>query len=282
LVKAAFQKDTAFLDDVMSVISSGKRKLWWLGQSGFLIAHKGRAIVLDPYLSDSLTRKYAATDKPHVRITERLVDPEALDSLGVIDVITSSHNHTDHLDAETLEPLLKANPAAKLVIPAANRDFVIERLGQSVAPRLIELNDGTSTMVSGVEFHGIAAAHPTIERDQLNRCKFLGYVVRLDDFTIYHSGDTLLHERLASSVQPFRVDLALLPINGDLPERRVAGNLDGRQAAKLARDIGAGLVIPCHFDLFEFNTASPEEFLAECNRLGQRHRILRNGEGLEF
>jgi L-ascorbate metabolism protein UlaG (beta-lactamase superfamily) len=281
-MKTTFQKDTAFLDDVRNALPSGKCKLWWLGQSGFLIVHKGRAIILDPYLSDSLTRKYAATDKPHVRMTERVVDPAALGELGVIDVITSSHNHTDHLDAETLEPLLRLNPEAKLAIPAANRDFVIERLGTAVASRLVDLDDGTSTTVSGVEFHGIAAAHPTIERDQLNRCKFLGYVLRLDGFTIYHSGDTLIHERLVPSLWPFAIDVALLPINGDRPERRVAGNLDGAQAARLAHDIGARLVIPCHFDLFEFNTASPDEFSAECQQIRQPYRVLGNGEGLEL
>ncbi|HXU77127.1 MAG TPA: MBL fold metallo-hydrolase, partial [Methylomirabilota bacterium] len=73
--------------------------------------------------------------------------------------------------------------------------------------------------------------------------------------------------------------LALLPINGDRPERKVAGNLDGRQAAQVAHAIGARWVIPCHYDLFEFNTASPDEFVAECERLGQPHRVLRNGEG---
>ena len=55
-----------------------------------------------PYLSDSLTAKYAGTDKPHVRMTERAIDPARLD---FIDVVTSSHNHTDHLDHETLWPL---------------------------------------------------------------------------------------------------------------------------------------------------------------------------------
>jgi len=119
-LKPAFQKDEAFLADVRRTLASGSRRLWWLGQSGFLLVHKGRAIVLDPYLSDSLTRKYEKTDKPHVRMTERVVKPAALGALGVLDLITSSHNHTDHLDAETLCPILAVNPALKLVIPEAN------------------------------------------------------------------------------------------------------------------------------------------------------------------
>ena len=45
--------------------------IWWLGQSGFLLQWKGKRILIDPYLSDSLTKKYLLTDKPHTRMSER-------------------------------------------------------------------------------------------------------------------------------------------------------------------------------------------------------------------
>ena len=224
-----------------------------------------------------MTKKYAATDKPHVRITERVIAP---DQLTGIDVITSSHHHTDHLDAETLVPLLQVNPRARLLIPRANRALVLERLGK-VEDRLVETDAGGQVSVAGVTFHGIPAAHNAVERDEHGHCRFLGYVARLDGRTIYHSGDTLLHDGLIPALIPFKPGLALVPINGNRPERRVAGNLDGREAAQVSRAIGAGLAVPHHFDLFEFNTASPVEFERECRRLGQRFRTLRNGEGME-
>jgi L-ascorbate metabolism protein UlaG (beta-lactamase superfamily) len=46
----------------------------------------------------------------------------------------------------------------------------------------------------------------------------------------------------------------------------------------LAKAIGAKLVIPMHYDLFTFNTASPEEFVGECEKLGQRCRVLQADE----
>ena len=119
--------DDAFLADVAAGRSEAEGfRLWWLGQSGFLVQFAGRHLLIDPYLSDSLTKKYAATDKPHVRMSRRVVAPERLD---FVDVVTSSHNHTDHLDGETLGPLLRANPGLVLVVPEANRAFVAERLG---------------------------------------------------------------------------------------------------------------------------------------------------------
>jgi len=73
--------------------------LWWLGQSGFLLQWNEKRILTDPYLSDSLTKKYAATDKPHTRVSELVLSPDLLKNISIV---TSSHNHTDHLDAETL------------------------------------------------------------------------------------------------------------------------------------------------------------------------------------
>ena len=281
-MKAAFAKDESFVASVRQVLEARAAAVWWLGQSGFLIAQNGRGLVLDPYLSDSLTRKYAATAKPHVRLTERVVDPAALGALGIIDVITSSHQHTDHLDTETLQPLLSANPQARLVLPTAIHDFAAERLGREAAARFVELDDGQSARIGELEFHGIAAAHNAVERDDSGRCRFLGYVVQWNGVTFYHSADTLWYEGLVPALSRFKIDLAFLPINGNRPERRVAGNLNGVEAARLAHAIGARLVIPCHYDLFAFNTASPDEFIAECHALGQPCQVLRAGEGCRF
>lgn len=248
--------------------------LWWLGQSGFLLQWQGRHLLCDPYLSDSLTKKYAGTDQPHVRMTELVVAPERL---AFIDVATSSHNHTDHLDKDTLTPLLRVNPRLEIIIPEANREFVVNRLEISAdLPR--GLNAGQSTASAGFKLHAVPAAHNELEKDEWGNHKFLGYVVEAGPWTIYHSGDTLRYEGMENWLGRWPIDLALLPINGDRPERRVAGNLDGREAARLAKDVGARLVIPCHYDMFEFNTASPEEFVAVAKRLGQPHRVLRCGE----
>ncbi len=268
-------RDEAILADIADAARATEAlHLWWLGQSGFLLQWEERHLLTDPYLSDSLTKKYAGTDKPHVRMTERVVAPE---KLAFIDVVTSSHNHTDHLDGETLRPLIHANPDIRLMIPEANREFVAQRL--QVNPRMpLGIDDGTSASAAGFRLTGVASAHEELERDPQGRCKFLGYIVELGPWKIYHSGDTVWYEGMTGRLQPWAPDVALLPINGRSPERRVPGNLNGREAAKLAKDIRARLVIPCHYEMFEFNTASPDEFVAEAQRLGQPCRVLKCGE----
>ena len=275
-MKTAFCKDDALLGSIRSAAESGDHfHLWWLGQSGFLIKWNSTFLLLDPYLSDSLTAKYANGDKPHVRITERVIDPEQLD---FINITTSSHNHTDHLDAETLHALCKSNPNLKMVLPAANIEFAEKRLG---LPQLemIGIDDKNPVSVDQFTFHGINAAHNEVERNELGQPKFMGFVVRFGPWSIYHSGDTLWHGSLVNELLSHRIDLALLPINGNNPARRVAGNLNGSEAAALAKAIGARVTIAHHFDMFEFNTADPGEFITSCQRLSQNCRILQNGEG---
>ena len=195
----AFLKDDALLEHIRQVDPrSVQFTVWWLGQSGFLIHWHGQFLLFDPYLSDSLTKKYAHTDKPHVRMTELVIDPGRLD---FVDVVTSSHNHTDHLDADTLLPMMRANPKMQLVIPEANRNFVVERLG--CAPDFpIGLNDGEQTTIGFFTLHGLPAAHNELERDDRGNCRYMGYVARFGPWTVYHSGDTLWYDGLEAALAP--------------------------------------------------------------------------------
>ena len=271
------QKGEVLRQDILAAEPGDGLVVWWLGQSGFLIKAAGGCVLLEPYLSDSLTHKYAQTDQPHVRMTERVIRPERLDML---DVVTSSHNHTDHLDAETLRPLIRANPEIQLVIPEANRQFVAERLGCD--PRWpVGLTDGQSVQLGPLTIHGLAAAHEEVARDPWGRPVCMGYVVRLGRHSVYHGGDGIWYAGLTEQLTPFDISLALLPINGRLPNRRAAGNLWGQEAAALAQSLRAELVVPCHFEMFTFNSESPDAFVAKCRELGQPYRVLRCGERLE-
>ena len=283
----AFQKDDVLLADMAAAsLDEDTLHVWWLGQSGYLLLWNGRFLLLDPYLSDSLTRKYAGTPKEHIRISERVIAPERLE---FIDAVTSSHNHTDHLDPDTLKPLVRGNPNLVMVCPEANRVTVRERSGLP-EDRILGLDatpvEGESRMekvpsqvcVAGFEIHAVPAAHEALDRDASGRHIYLGFVIRAGPHVIYHSGDTVLFPGMAGILRPFGITVALLPINGRHPERGVAGNLNGSEAAQLARAIGAGCVIPCHYDLFAFNTASPEPFTATCGLLGQPSAVLRLGE----
>lgn len=275
MLKEALLKDEALLADIAAHYNEGDDfGVWWLGQSGFLIKYQGHQLLFDPYLSDSLTKKYAETDKPHVRVSEQVIDPSKLTSVSVV---TSSHNHTDHLDADTLVPLAEANPGITLVLPEANIAFAKERLHEATLT-MAGIDDGKAVECGAFRITGVAAAHNTIEKDEQGRCKFIGFLVDFGPWTVFHSGDTLWHHGLAEALVSSTPQLALLPINGNKPERRVAGNLNAQEAAALARAANARCVIPCHYDMFAFNTADPSHFVEACRHLQQEHRVLIGGE----
>ncbi|MEP6950174.1 MAG: MBL fold metallo-hydrolase [Ginsengibacter sp.] len=275
----AIKKDEALITEMDTLLHDGNNfHLWWLGQSGFLLQWNGKRILIDPYLSDSLTKKYSATDKPHTRMSELVVRPGLLKNISIV---TSSHNHTDHLDAETLLPVFENNPAIKFIIPEANRDFVTERV-KCDKEFPVGLNDGRSVTLEGFTFHGIPAKHNEIERDENGNCKYMGYVIEFGNYKIYHSGDTLWFDGMVDLLKPFEVDVALLPINGNAPARRVAGNLNCREAAQLAKAINAQYVIPSHYDMFTFNTADVNDFINEAEKINQLYSILKGGEHFKY
>jgi L-ascorbate metabolism protein UlaG (beta-lactamase superfamily) len=274
--------DDAFLADVESARAQRDAlHLWWLGQSGFLVQWHERHLLFDPYLSDSLTAKYANTEKPHVRMTRRVIAPERL---GFVDVVTSTHSHTDHLDPDTLRPLLagaKSHWARRgidgdlmmhLVVPASTHELAVERAGGEWS--IHDIDAWQRYEQRPFQLIAVPAAHDQLALDEGGRHRYLGYVARCGPWTIYHSGDGVVYDGMAENVKSLGpIDIAILPINGKV------GNMNGKEAAELAKAIGAGVVIPCHYEMFEFNTADPRErFIPECERLGQPYRVLRAGE----
>jgi L-ascorbate metabolism protein UlaG (beta-lactamase superfamily) len=164
-----------------------------------------------------------------------------------------------------------------VLVPAANRAIAAERLG--VAPdRLTGIHVGRPQTAGAFTFHAVPAAHEDLVTDEAGDHKFIGLVVQAGPWTLYHSGDTLRYDGLVEHLRPFGIDVAMLPINGRDAARGVAGNLSGPEAVALAQNAGIGTVIPCHYDMFAFNTASPDAFQTAAATAGQPIHVMANGE----
>ncbi len=210
-----------------------------------------------------------------MRMTERVIAPERLD---FIEAVTSSHNHTDHLDGETLIPLLQVNPNLTVIVSRANISFAANRL-QVPPERLTSIRvDSAPAKVGPFTFYAVPSAHEELEKDDQGDHKFIGFIVEVGGKTIYHSGDCVLYDGLANRLKQWKIDLALLPINGRDPSRGVPGNFDGGQAALLGREVNARLIIPCHYEMFEFNSVSPQGFAEAARQVGQDYYLMKCGE----
>lgn len=233
-------------------------RLFWLGQAGFVIETAGRRLVIDPYLSDSLAEKYRGEPFSHERLMPPPVQPNAL---GAVDLVLGTHHHTDHMDAQTLQPLLRASPQSRFVAPAASITAALERGG--IEPdRLLPMDAGeTIEPFDDLRITATPAAHEARERDENGRHRFLGYLIESGDIRIWHSGDCVPFANLVEAVAPLKPTIALLPVNGrkeELSAQGIAGNFSIGEAVELAQAVGAQAMIAHHYDMFAFNTADPE------------------------
>ncbi|MFO1151720.1 MAG: MBL fold metallo-hydrolase [Alsobacter sp.] len=229
----------------------------WLGQAGFLVAMGGLRIVVDPYLSDSLAEKYRGTRFPHERMTPPPVPPG---QLREVDWLLCTHGHTDHMDPGTISPLLDASPDARVLVPRAEAGRAVER---GAPPDRLVLIDAGETVELGP---GVTATATPAAHEQMTRTpegyRFLGYVLRGGGVTLWHSGDTVPWLGQAEWLSPFRVDAALLPVNGRdslRADNGVPGNLTLEEAVALCDAIGARAMLGHHFGLFDFNTIDVED-----------------------
>ncbi len=230
----------------------------WLGQAGFLLQiassrHGTRYVLIDPYLSDSLAQKYSGTIFPHERLRRA---PVAIEDLPAIDAVLCSHSHTDHMDPDTLRPLLAAQPNCRLLAPLGVRDEVLlksgadlDRVDALVAGKSVELPTGTVVAV--------ASAHEERELDEFGHDRFLGYVLDAGGVRVYHAGDCIPYDGLAETLRLLRVDVALLPVNGRDEYRRsngVPGNFTFAESLELCAAAKIPALVPHHWGMFDFNT----------------------------
>ena len=135
-----------------------------------------------------------------------------------------------------------------MVVPEANRAFVAERLGTD--PVVAASASPTACRRGGpVPLHR-TRRRPRAARDRRRRTPPPPRVPReVGPFTLFHSGDAVPYEGMDVELRRLAggrpIDVALLPINGRRPERRVPGNFWGDEAATFAHAIGAGSWCRC-------------------------------------
>lgn len=214
-----------------------KMKVTWLTQAGLLLENSKIKIMVDPYLTDSL-----GEIKPNKK--RRIPADESFFNASP-DVVLLTHGHIDHTDIETLERVLSACNDPALVLASKTAYDIVHKLGGEHNYVLLAPHSVWSER--GVTFYSVHAEHS--DRDAV------GFIIDDGKQTFYISGDTLYNYDVIDDVldlAPDGVDFAFLPINGK------GNNMNARDAADFAYEIGAKCAIPVHYGLTDDIT--PEEF----------------------
>ena len=254
----------ALLDEIAgSQPQPGEAYVWFMGQHGFVINLAGMVFYIDVILND-----LPDNDGKTRRVYPPPFEPGETQR---VDYVLCTHNHGDHLNLKTLLPLAEANPLARFVVPAPCRRVLIEAgidadrvLAARVGERLAVLLPGHITIDPVPAIH-TRYIQDEGEKDENADYTSLGFVLKGDGMSIYHSGDTWVTPSLIQILKihaPF--NMAMLPINGtdwERTEGNCIGNMGIPDAVKLARALPIDLVFPAHYDMMAFNSENPARFV---------------------
>ncbi|MDJ0987007.1 MAG: MBL fold metallo-hydrolase [Desulfobacterales bacterium] len=209
--------------------------LKWFPPSWFQIQTENAVIYIDP----SYLRSYY-THYPHKIEFSRWPDPiDGLpEKLPKADLILVTHHHKDHAKDVTIKRLKRKNT---LVVGPKR---CINNLGKNI--RVVKPGvDFTfrDIAIKAVEAYNTPEGSST--RKVHHQGDGVGYVLTVEDKTIYHAGDT---DFIPEMKQLGWVDVALLPIGGTF-------TMDLTEAVRAAIAINPKAVIPMHL-----SKANPQDF----------------------
>lgn len=240
-------------------VEPGSLAIFWLAQAGFVYkTPAGQIIYIDPYLTDCVEHLYGFK-----RVMASLIAPEEVEA----DWVVSTHAHEDHLDDEAV-PILARKPRTHFV-GAADCASEYDRLGVP-KERYTILAVGQSLKLGDATLTGVYADHGPETPDAI------GVLLSVGKIKVWQVGDTCYRPDKWQDIFTLGIDIIVPPING------AYGNLDGVDAAKLARDAGARIAIPCHHWMFAEHNGNPAQFLEACKTYAPEVKPLLMTQGERF
>lgn len=210
----------------------------WITQAGLVFENENMTVMVDPYLSDSVAETLDPSKRRRMPVNEKIFDVEP-------DVIIITHEHLDHLDPDTLRVFLSESRRPVTVLAPYNAYLKVREFGGP--HNYVLLSPHSVWSEGGLTFYAVSAEHS-------DRCA-AGYIIDDGVETFYVSGDTLYNYDVIDDVIELcedGVDYAFLPING------VGNNMNIRDAADFACEVGARVAVPIHYGLFD--NLDPENF----------------------
>lgn len=254
--------------------------IWHIGQCGIFLKYQGKVLLVDPVLTpifDENGKSCKHFDAPF--------DPQAP---FPADAVFCTHNHLDHLNAETIRGIAASHPETRFYVPQG----VMPEISALIEPfceRVTGLRqDETCVLFPGLSVTAIAAAHDRYKTDENGNEKALGYLFHCGELNLFHAGDTLATDRLVREVSAHgNIHAAFLPINGRdwvRESNNIIGNMTPQEAALFADLISCDTVFPVHYDMMTGNEENPlifAQYMADRYPLRPYH-FLQLGEPFLF
>ncbi len=227
------------------------------GQSCFELSEGETTVLVDPFLKPN---------NPVAVHTGEEVEPTH---------IAISHGHADHIaDAVPVAKRTGASCVAIVELAKWLEGQGIENVSDPNFGGTVEFDWGQIALVPAWHTNTIpgSAESPFSAEHGIAIGPAAGLVIKLGGTTVYHAGDTCLFSDMKLIAQRHDVDVALLPIGGHY-------TMDRHDAVLAAEFVGAGTVIPMHYDTFPAIAADAGAFKAEVEgKTSSQVVLLKPGE----
>jgi L-ascorbate metabolism protein UlaG (beta-lactamase superfamily) len=247
------------------LIQAGQICVTWIGHASFLIQTHEVNVLIDPIWSKWL------------KVIKRLKKPGfEIHHLPEIDFVLVTHAHFDHLDRRTLRRVAADQP---IVVPIGVGNLVHD-LGFHIVH---ELDYWQTVKLGSIDvsltpcYHWGARFLADLHRG------FGGFVISVDDRTIFHCGDSAYFPGFREIGEHYKIDIALLPIGAyDAPTGREV-HMNPEEAVKAFNELGAKTLVPMHYGTFRLGFEPlhepPERLLACARAHGIEEKVLVMTEG---
>ncbi len=269
--------DTAWLEANREQVS-----FTWLGHASMLLQSGGLNILLDPILSDRASPVQWAGPR------RKVPAPLSVAQLPPIDVVLISHNHYDHMDADTLLGIAARFPSVLFVVPLGNERWFLRQGIQNVKA----LDWWESVQVGGTSFHCLPARHWSVRNfADRNENLWSGWAVINDRHRFFFPGDTGYSadfKTIGQKLGPF--DLTALPVGAYAPRWFMQDQHIGPEEAVLMhKELKARQSVGVHWGTFELSLESLDEPIGAVREAADKagladgeFRMIRHGETLRF
>jgi N-acyl-phosphatidylethanolamine-hydrolysing phospholipase D len=241
----------------------------WVGHSTFLVQLEGVNILTDPHWGDRASPVGFAGPR-------RLVPPGlAFEDLPTIHAVLISHDHYDHLDADTVGRLAREH-RPRFFVPLGLRAWMAERGITDV----VELDWWDRVEFQGLTVVCTPAQHSSGRTltDQYLRL-WSSWAVLGQTKRLFFAGDTGYDRRfktIGDRFGPF--DLAMLPIGGYSSFGAGHPNhVNPEEAVQLFEDVQGRLLVPMHWGTFAMNREPyrepPDRLMQEAFRRGIAEQV---------
>jgi L-ascorbate metabolism protein UlaG (beta-lactamase superfamily) len=211
------------------------------GQSCFELSEGDVTVLTDPFLKPNNPVAVASAEE---------VDPTH---------IALSHGHADHVaDAVAVAKRTGAHCVALVELAKWLEGQGISEVSDPNFGGTVEFEWGYISVVPAWHTNTIPGSEdsPFSAEHGIAIGPASGLVIKIGGTTVYHAGDTCLFGDMKLIAQRSDIDVALLPIGGHY-------TMDRRDAVVAVEFVGAGTVIPMHYDTFPAIEADAQAFKSE-------------------